>query len=166
MAEKKKNVAVGLNFDLLKTNLVAMYEENEKGSEILLLPTKVDSPTSVTFEEMIKDFKNVVGMGDNADNIVSSLQSVKKNGSTFQPEKITVSLQSAYLYKTIPKVEGNESELDYAIAVSVDMADALPDFGFFKINSLFLAVWNTDKKVVLKQIGCGSITELLKELDA
>ncbi len=44
----KMNLALGINFDLLKTNLSATYEKSGEGSKILLLPTKVTSPNSVS----------------------------------------------------------------------------------------------------------------------
>lgn len=57
------NLALGANFDLLKTNLSAMFEKDEKGSKILLIPTKINSPVSVTLGEMVADFKSAFGMG-------------------------------------------------------------------------------------------------------
>ena len=51
-------------------------------------------------------------------------------------------------------------------AVAVNMADALPDLGFVKLNSLFIAVWNTEREVVLQQIGTGNITKMLANLNA
>jgi hypothetical protein len=165
MATKAMNLAVGINFDLLKTNLSAMYEKGENGSKILLLPTKVDSTSTVSLGEMVTDFQNAFGMKDaDSDKISTSLDSVKKEGSTFDPNAVTFQLQSAFLYKNSPK-EG-EGDLEYAIAVAVDMANALPDLGFIKLNRLYLAVWNTERTTVLKQLGTGAIDNMLKTLEA
>lgn len=175
MATKAMNLAVGVNFDLLKTNLSAMYEKDESGSKILLLPTKVDSPKTVSFGEMIKEFKEAIGMSDgDSDNITKNLESVKKDdkkGNTFEPGAITVQLQSAFLYKTMPKkdegsTDAAEGETEYAIAVAVNFEDALPDLGFIKLNSLYLAVWNTERTAVLQQLGTGAINTMLKALGA
>jgi hypothetical protein len=168
--EKKMNLAVGLNFDLLKTNLAAMFENDESGSKILLLPTKVDSPSTVSLNEMVDEFKEAFSLGNDADKIRGSLESVTKEGGDggdkkkFDPLAITVQLQSAFIYKTIPAK--GDGELEYAIAVAVNMADALPSLGFLKVNSLFLAVWNTERESVLRQIGTGNISNMLKELSA
>lgn len=188
------NLALGINFDLLKTNLAAMYEKDSTGSRILLLPTAVNSPNPVTLDEMIKDFKNAFGMTEeDSQKISGSLDSVKKEGSSFNINKITFQLQAAFLYKEMPapaKAEGekanndpaanlptqeesgnndpkenNKGKTEYAFAISVNMADALPDFGFVKLNSLFVAVWNTERESVLKQIGTGNITRMLQQLD-
>lgn len=159
------NLALGANFDLLKTNLSAVFEKDNKGSKILLLPTKINSPTAVTLGEMISDFKSAFGMSDeDTKKIGSSLDAVKKEGSKFNPDAITFQLQSAFLYKDSPK-EG-EGTLEYAVAVFVNMADALPDLGFVKLNSLFIAVWNTERQAVLQQIGTGTIAKMLAALNA
>lgn len=190
---KNLNFALGINFDLLKTNLAAMYEKNEEGSKILLLPTTVNSPTSVTLEEMIKEFNKAFGMSDDdAKKISDSLNGVKKEDKAFDIKQITVQLQAAFFYKNSPAKKENtpdtpkkESETastesatattpaeteneftEYAFAVSVNMADALPDLGFIKLNSLFVAIWNTERNSVLSQIGAGQIDNMLKLLDA
>lgn len=176
------NLALGANFDLLKTNLAAMFEKDETGSKILLVPTKIDSPTPVTLEEMIADFKSAFGMKDEDSNkIESSLNAVKKEGSKFDVNKITFQLQAAFFYKDMPAAQStagndknppaetqnaNQGITEYAFAISVDMSDALPDLGFVKLNSLFLAVWNTEREAVLRQIGTGNITKMLANLNA
>lgn len=158
------NLALGANFDLLKTNLAAVFEKDDNGSKILLVPTKIDSPTPVTLGEMINDFKKAFGMNEeDSKKIESSLDAVKKEGSAFDVNKITFQLQSAFLYKDSPK-EG-EGATEYAFAISVDMSEALPDLGFVKLNSLFIAVWNTERETVLHQIGTGNITKMLANLN-
>lgn len=164
------NLALGVNFDLLKTNLAAVFEKDEKSSRILLVPTKTDSPTPVTLKEMTEDFKKAFGMTDeDSTKFENSLNAVKKEDSQLKLDEITFQLQSAFFYKEIPqKEEGKEPEkgvTEYAFAISVDMADALPDLGFVKLNSLFLAVWNTKREAVLRQIGTGNITKMLANLN-
>lgn len=204
------NLALGVNFDLLKTNLAAMYEKDSTGSKILLLPTTVNSPNPVTLDEMLADFKNAFGMNEeDSKKIGESLNGVKKEGSKFDVNKITFQLQAAFLYKNTPAIAAPENGgstpdtpegesgtagtaddtsttsatsgeevatttpanaekgfTEYAFAVSVNMADALPNFGFIKLNSLFVAVWNTERENVLKQIGAGNITRMLQQLEA
>lgn len=168
------NLALGVNFNLLDTNLSAMFEKDDEGSKILLLPTKVDSPNPVKLGKMVEDFQKAFGMKD-GEEIKSSLTAVaaKKEGSTFNPDAITFKLQSAFFYKNMPKQAAADAqnaatqtagETEYAFAVSVDMADALPDLGFAKLNSMFIAVWNTERETVLQQIGTGKITHMLTNL--
>lgn len=168
------NLALGVNFNLLDTNLSAMFEKDDKGSKILLLPTKVDSPNPVKLGKIVEDFQKAFGMNEkDSKEIENSLDAVKKEGSTFKPEAITFKLQSAFFYKNMPKQAAADAqnaatqtagETEYAFAVSVDMADALPDLGFAKLNSMFIAVWNTERETVLRQIGTGKITHMLTNL--
>ncbi len=161
------NIALGANFDLLKTNLSAMFEKDDKGSKILLLPTKINSPNSVTLDEMITDFKKAFGMNDNdSKQIEEQLNAAKKEGSAVDIGKITFQLQSAFLYKDMPKQGSGNEETEYAFAISVNMAEALPDLGFVKLNNLFIAIWNTEREAVLRQIGTGNITKMLETLNA
>lgn len=195
---KTMNLAFGVNFDLLKTNLAAAFEKDDNGSRILLSPTKVTEPSTVTFEEMLKEFKEVLGMSDeDSKKIGTTLDSLatKKEGSKFNLNKIKVQLLAAFLYKDMPvqskegdgkntnpvvndgnenvnKDEKNtspvteESTTEYAFAISLDMSEALPDLGFVKLNSLSIAVWNTEREAVLSQIGIGSIAKMLENLNA
>lgn len=159
------NLALGANFDLLKTNLSAVFEKDADGSKILLAPTKIDSPTPVTLGEMMDDFKKAFGMSEeDSQKIEKNLDAVRKEGSQFDVKAITFQLQSAFLYKDSPKEK--EGITEYAFAMSVDMSDALPDLGFVKLNSLFIAVWNTERETVLRQIGTGNITKMLASLGA
>lgn len=159
------NLALGANFELLKTNLTGVFEKDDKGSRVLLAPTKVDNPTSVTLEEMIVDFKKAFNMSEeDSKKIEDSLNNVKKEGSSFDISKIAFQLQAAFLYRDAPT--NGTATTEYAFAVSVDMSDALPDFGFVKLNSLFVAVWNTDRQAVLRQIGTGNINKMLTNLEA
>lgn len=114
---------------------------------------------------MIADFKRAFNMSEeDSKKIESNLNAVKKEGSSFDVNAISFQLQSAFLYNDSPK-EG-EGVTEYAFAISVDMSDALPDLGFVKLNSLFIAVWNTKREAVLRQIGTGNITKMLASLDA
>lgn len=157
------NLALGANLELLKTPLSVMLEKSGNGYKILLLPTKLDSPHSVTLGEMVDEFKSAFNMGDDVkEKITNSLKSVSDDENSFDPNKIKFQLQSAFLYldsNTEPKTK------EYALAISVDTSDALPSLGFVKLNSLYVAVWNTEREAVLRQIGSGNISSMLEKLN-
>lgn len=160
---KEMNLAFGVNFDLLKTNLSAIYEKDDAGSRVLLLPTKLDSSETVSLGEMIDDFKKVLGMKEEeSPKIEESLKALNKQEGQFDLNKLTFQLQSAFFYKDMPKQGDGETE--YALAISVNMENALPDFGFIKLNKLSIAVWNTDKKIVLEKFGGYKIDKMLEKL--
>lgn len=178
---KDMNLALGGIFTLLKTNLATMVELDKTGNKFLLLPTKIDSPTPVTLEEMIADFKSAFGMKEeDLKKIESSLNAFKKEDSNFDVTKITFQLQTAFFYKDMSAAQStagndknppaetenaNQGITEYAFAISVDTSNALPDLGFVKLNSLFFAVWNTEREAVLRQIGTGNITKMLANLN-
>ena len=160
---KEMNFAFGVNFDLLKTKLSAIYEKDDMGSRVLLLPTKLDSSETVSLEEMIKDFEKVLNMEkEESSKINKSLEALNKEGGQFDINKLTFQLQSAFFYQDTPKQ--GDGEMEYALAISVNMENALPDFGFIKLNKLSIAVWNTDKKVVLEKFGGYKIDKILEKL--
>lgn len=166
------NLAVGANFDLLKTNLAAVIEKDQNGMKILLTPTKVESPVSVTFEDMKNDLKRAFQIPDEdlgkISNNLNDLGKDDKAGdnkkNSFDIGKMKFQLQSAFFYKDSPK-EGDGTN-EYAFAIAVDTSEALPDLGFIKLNGLFFAIWNTEREGVLRQIGTGTITKMLSNLDA
>ena len=171
---EKANFATGANFSLLKVNFQAMYEKSEDGSKVLLLPTKTENPPSVSLGEMLNEFK--IGFGiEGADKVITDkVNAVKKEDKSININEIKFQLAAAFLYmekpkeekKDTPQNEESKPKTEYALAINIDLKDALPDFGFFKINNVFIAVWNTERKAVLKNIGAGEITEMLKLLDA
>lgn len=160
---KDMNLALGANVELLKTPLSVMYEKSGKNHKILLLPTKLDSPHSVTLEEMVEEFKSAFGMGDDVkEKLTNSLKTVSDDENSFAPNKFKFQLQSAFLYldsSTEPITK------EYALAISVDTSDALPSLGFVKLNSVYIAVWNTEREAVLRQIGSGNISSMLEKLN-
>lgn len=187
------NLAVGVNFDLLQTNLSAMYEKTDKGSRILLMPTTVTAPKTVTMGEMVAEFQKSFGMEKAEETIKGNLNGVQQGGSSFNWDKITFQLQAAFLYKEITPDEQKAADAkaqaqaqnkpaqqngqasatatekgvtEYAFAIAVNVEEALPSLGFFQLKSLYFAVWNTQRQRVLTQMGTGSITRLLQQLDA
>ncbi|HIZ06198.1 MAG TPA: hypothetical protein H9950_07575 [Candidatus Bacteroides avicola] len=168
------NFATGVSFNLLKVDFQAILEKSDTGTRALVLPTKADNPPTVSLGEITDEFKKALNI-DGADaNIKEKINAVKKEGKSINPDEIKFQLAAAFLYiempnepkKEEPKNEDSKTTTEYALAINVDLQDALPDFGAFKLNSVFIAVWNTKRKAVLKNIGAGEITEMLKLLEA
>ena len=171
---EKTNFATGVNFDLLKVNFQAMMEKSENGTKLLLLPTKTETPPSVSLGDIVNEFKTNLGIEGADKAITDKVNAVKKEDKPIAMNEIKFQLSAAFLYiekpkeekKDTPQNEESKTKTEYALAINVHLKDALPDFGFFKINNVFIAVWNTERKAVLKNIGAGEITEMLKLLEA
>jgi hypothetical protein len=163
------NCMVGLNFELLHTELNAVYSKDEKGYKVLLAPTDVEAQNSVSLGEMVQEFKDALGMDETSQkSITGALESVDSGSEAettpggkkgkFDVNNLKFQLNAAFLYMNN---EGDDTTTEYALAISVDAQDALPSFGFLKINSLSLAVWNTKRQGVLSRMNLGSIEKLL-----
>lgn len=159
---KKPNIGLILNFDLLGTNLNAAYEKDGNKQKALLLPSSVEESNGVNLGEMVKSFKDAIGVEINTDIIKNNVGSADKD-KKFDWEKIKFQLKMAYLYMDKDAAKTNT---DYAFAIKVDLADAVPDLGFLKVNNIGLAVWNTEKPGVLSKMNMGTISNLLKTLEA
>ncbi|NTE18891.1 hypothetical protein G6M26_10205 [Agrobacterium tumefaciens] len=156
------SLQLGVQFQLLKTNLVAVYEKNGAESSFLLTPTNPDEVGRATLGEMVKDLSEAFGSEVNATKIkkdLEELNSGEKANAKFDVEKLIFSLKTAYIY-----VKGNVKE--YAFAIEVDCGDAIPDLGFVKIEKLAFKIWNTEKNVILKQLNLDTIENLVTKLDA
>ncbi|MEH3114794.1 hypothetical protein [Pedobacter terrae] len=156
------SLQLGVQFQLLKTNLIAVYEKKGQASSFLLVPTNLDEVGSATLGEMINDlkeaFKDSIDTGK-IENDLKALSSDDKTKSKFKVENLKFSLKTAYIY-----VQGEVKE--YAFAIEVDCGDAVPDLGFVKVEKLTFKIWNTDRNKILQQLNLDTIENLVKKLDA
>ncbi|GHV10924.1 hypothetical protein AGMMS49938_00760 [Fibrobacterales bacterium] len=152
------NFALGAEITLLGTPLNAVFEKNGDVNKALVLPTDIESQKSVTLDEIVEDFKSAFGWKDGS-GITNSLDNVKN----INPGELKFQLKSAFLYIETGNTDPNKNVKEYALALRVDTDKALPDLGFFKLNSLSVAVWNTERQPILNQLGFGSIANLLPE---
>jgi hypothetical protein len=156
------SLQLGVQFQLLKTKLVAIYEKAGEKSSFLLAPTNPDEVGSATLGEMVKDLTEAFGSEVNTDDIkknLKALNSGEKPNAKFDVEKLKFSLKTAYIY-----VKGDVKE--YAFAIEVDCGDAVPDLGFVKIEKLAFKIWNTERNKILQQLNLDTIDNLVKKLDA
>ncbi|SFA55671.1 hypothetical protein SAMN04488511_11516 [Pedobacter suwonensis] len=155
------NLQLGVQFQLLKTKLVAVYEKAGNDSSFLLMPTNLEEVGSATLGEMMQDLTTAFSDSVDTEKIKSDLQalSADKPESQFKVDNLKFSLKTAYIY-----VKGNVKE--YAFAIDVDFGDAVPDLGFVTIEKLAFKIWNTKKNVVLKQLNLDTIENLVSKLNA
>ncbi|WP_450091360.1 hypothetical protein [Pedobacter suwonensis] len=154
------NLQLGVQFQLLKTKLVAVYEKAGNDSSFLLMPTNLEEVGSATLGEMMQDLTTAFSDSVDTEKIKSDLQalSADKPESKFKLDNLKFSLKTAYIY-----VKGNVKE--YAFAIEVDFGDAVPDLGFVTIEKLAFKIWNTKKNVVLKQLNLDTIENLVSKLN-
>lgn len=90
------NLVFGVNFDLLKTNLTAIYEKTDQKSALLVMPTTVNSPNTVKLGEMVDEFKNAFGIEGAGDKIKGNLENVQNEKSPFKWDEIGFQLKAAF----------------------------------------------------------------------
>lgn len=152
------NMLLGANIELLKTDLNLLFNKTDGVNRFLLLPTNIEADNSVTFGEMLADFKKAFNM-DGGEDISGTIGELSgKDGKGIDLNKLIIKLNQAFLY-----IENNDqgTSAEYAISVTVDATEALPDMGFARIKSLSLAVWNTKRANVLKTLNIGAFDKLL-----
>jgi hypothetical protein len=156
------SLQLGVQFQLLKTKLVAVYEKKGSESSFLLMPTNLEEVGSATLGEMIQDltdaFKDSVDT-EKIKNDLQALSSESKPKAKFNVDSFKFSLKTAYIY-----VKGDIKE--YAFAIEVDLGAAIPDLGFVKIEKLAFKIWNTGRNKILQQLNLDTIENLVKKLDA
>lgn len=162
------NLATGANFNFLNVELVAMFERTGQGIKVLVCPTTVEEPKTAYLNDIVNDFKRMFQDEEVKGKIENELNNLVPQTNDFS--NIGFKLNTVFLYADMPSeqptvtVGDNKTTGEYALAVSVELPDL--DFGFIKFNSVFFAIWNTERKKILETMNFGSIEDMLKKLDA
>ena len=119
MENNTLKASIGIDFSLIGTQLHAMYEKNEGGYAVLLIPSEQTPDSGISVKDLIDDIKKMARGVTGSDTAVDTTQlekamteAAKEGGSTsMRLEDIVIKLQMAYLY--ICK-KGENSVLEYA----------------------------------------------------
>lgn len=147
------NMQLGVQFQLLKTSLIAVYEKQGTTNRFLLSPMNIEELTQVTLDDMLNDFKSAFATID-IEKIQSNIKSIKG----IKLDQLKFALRMAYIY-----IDGDIKE--YAFAIEIDCGDAVPDLGFLNVEKLSFAIWNTSRNKVLTQMHLDTIENLVKLLN-
>lgn len=164
------NAAVGIDFSLIGTKLHAMYEKNEKGYAVLLIPSEQTADQGITIAELISDIKKMMekGTGQTVDTgaLENAMQGAVQDSKTdIKPENIKIQLQMAYLYL---KKSDTESILEYAFQLQVVTSGLIPEAikGIVDVTNLSISVWNTTRKKVIDQMALVTVADYLGKSQA
>lgn len=159
--ENKVNVLAGVKFTLLGTELAAGVSKDAKGTKIFISQDPTNN-NGITIGEMISDVKTLMGLGK--DETVAGLDQNEIEGKitsaasgTFDVNSIRIILKTVYLDIFLPAEGSTEpKKIDYAFQVVVKAEGLIPpSIKIINIDSLTLAIWNTTKPTILKQLGVG-----------
>lgn len=152
------NLMAGVKFTLLGTELTAGFEKTDTGQHIFVYQD-LDKPNDgITIDKVISDIKTLMGRsstdnvpGLSTKEISDKLTLVSKQGSAIDPTAIRLVLHTVYL--DIMKPTTGESTVEYAFRVDVIATGLIPaEISLINIDSITLAIWNTTKEKVKKQL--------------
>lgn len=161
------NVALALDFSLLKSKLTAMFLKEKNGYRFLAIPTNQGEAPEVTIDELISDIKKMTG-ADNTKAIQDTLNQAASDaepdadGNKIDPKNIRFSLKMVYLY--VDTTKGDENKIvDYAFNINVVTTGLIPAAlqDFVTVDHLGIAVWNTERKAILDQMSLVNMDEYL-----
>lgn len=144
---------LGAEVSLFKTDLVGIVD-SESGCIIIRQPNAgVDAP-GISIAEFIKEIKDVFK------NLEIDIPDIPIPAAI---EKITNGI-SIYLKEIFMMIKTKDPKsVDFAIWVSMDTSEALRQMFPVTINSGYLKVWNTTRKVILDEMQIGTIQKLLEQ---
>ena len=133
MENNTLKASIGIDFSLIGTQLHAMYEKNEGGYAVLLIPSEQTPDNGISVKDLIDDIKKMAKGVSGSDTAVDTTQletamteAAKEGGgsTSMKLEDIVIRLQMAYLY--ICK-KGENSVLEYAFQLQVVTEGLVPE---------------------------------------
>lgn len=165
--------SIGIDFSLIGTMLHAMYEKNDTGYAVLLIPSEQSPDSGISVMDLIEDIKKMSKGVSGSDTAVDTKQledamtSAAKEGSggdsgkSMKLDEIIIKLQMAYLY--ICKKGDSDSILEYAFQLQVVTDGLVPEAikPIVDVTNLSISVWNTDRKKVVDKMALVTVDEYL-----
>lgn len=169
MENNTLKASIGIDFSLIGTQLHAMYEKNEGGYAVLLIPSEQTPDSGISVKDLIDDIKKMAKGVSGSDTAVDTTQletamteAAKEGGgsTSMKLEDIVIKLQMAYLY--ICK-KGENSVLEYAFQLQVVTEGLVPETikPIVDVTNLSISVWNTDRKKVVDKMALITVDEYL-----
>ncbi len=170
------NLQAVLQFELVGTNLFAMYQKDDTGNTFLIMPNDDGKGDGMTIDQMISEINALisgVSSGDtglDSDKVKKSVSDVvdasaKKSNDQNALEAINwgdikVYLNQAFFYLNTGK------PAEYALSISIDTSALFPaGQSIFNVFGLTVGIWNTDKKKVLERMKLVKVDDCLKSLE-
>lgn len=161
------NLLVQANLVFLKAKLIAAYEKTATGYKILVKPTSATA-SAMSIGDMVKEVNGLIQSisGDKPleeDAIaaqISDLYPASENGSVL--DNIKISLKQVFLYVDKTGTDTSQNTFEYAFDVEI-INEITKDFDVINLESVSLAIWNTQRESVIAQMDMKKLEELLQE---
>ena len=156
--------SIGIEFSLIGTQLHAMYEKNEGGYAVLLIPSEQTPDSGISVKDLIDDIKKMAKGVSGSDTAVDTTQletamteAAKEGGgsTSMKLEDIVIKLQICK--------KGENSVLEYAFQLQVVTEGLVPETikPIVDVTNLSISVWNTDRKKVVDKMALITVDEYL-----
>lgn len=159
--EPSMKFAVAIGAEILKTEVEGFFKKENKMTEILILPKTVKESKGMNLDEMLKAVNKQFGA--DTDKIKRAIENIAPN---IKLKDLNFRLNQIFFYmqKEEGKTEGEEKGVDikeYAFSITIGFVGTLNLADIIEVKALNLAVWNTKRKPVLKQLNMADISQLL-----
>ncbi len=161
-ADANFNFAIGVDATILKTKVAGYIKGGNGKTEILVLPTDVDTIQTLSFSEITQAVAHQFNIDE--DEMKSKITGIKDIFSEFDPDKLTFQLNQIYFYykKEEPATTGGEASVttEYAFSIKINLGGLLNLADIVSIDSLYLAIWNINEESVLKRFNMADLSAL------
>lgn len=156
--EDQLQFALGMDLTILKTKVAGMVKSSDGKTQVLVLPAKVETASQLSFKDLLEEISKQFGI--NKDSISTAMDNIKTIFPKFDPEKLTFQLNQIFFYYN---KEAAGSTTEYAFSIQINLGGLLELAGVLSIETLYMAIWKTQRASVLKQLGMADLSTLLPQ---
>lgn len=156
--EDQLQFALGMDLTILKTKVAGMVKSGDGKTQVLVLPAKVETASQLSFKDLLEEISKQFGI--NKDSISTAMDNIKTIFPKFDPEKLTFQLNQIFFYYN---KEAAGSTTEYAFSIQINLGGLLELAGVLSIETLYMAIWKTQRASVLKQLGMADLSTLLPQ---
>lgn len=156
--EDQLQFALGMDLTILKTKVAGMVKSGDGKTQVLVLPAKVETASKLSFKDLLEEISKQFGI--NKDSINTAMDNIKTIFPKFDPEKLTFQLNQIFFYYN---KEAAGPTTEYAFSIQINLGGLFELAGVLSIETLYMAIWNTKRVSVLKQLGMADLSTLLPQ---
>jgi hypothetical protein len=155
------NYAIGMDAIVLKQQIAGLIKGGTDGTEVLIVPKKVEVVQTLDFQTLCDEVAKQFDVPE--DKIKDAMTSIHGIFPNFKAEELTFQLNQIFFHYKAGGTTDSKSLTEYAFSIKINLGGILELTGIISIDSLYLAIWNTTRKSVLKQFNMSDISSLLPE---
>lgn len=152
--------AIGIDASILKTKLSGLLKGSKEDTQVLILPTLAEKQSKLTFDELLEAVAEQFKI--NKEKTTAAIKSITDIFPEFEPDELSFELNQIFFYYQKEK-EAESGTIEYAFSIKINLGGLLNLANILTIESLYMAIWNTERESVLKEFKMDDLTNLLPE---